>query len=230
MLKSQGAVDTNRSNAAVAVSGFRVPGAQNPGTFGTAGTDAFIGLSLVVSRAIVVSDDFDRADEVLSVSANWDTPTGVSDWNIVSNTVRDTTGGAVDNAARWTAPLGNDHFAQADCTLGTAYSGVEIVARAADTSTFASGYAFFWNTDTGGTYGIWNYATATMVGVTVTGVGTTGTRNLRFEAIGSSLIGYVDGVEVINRTDSSQTGRYVGLVGGFDGTTPIIDNFRAGSL
>ena len=177
---------------------------------------------------VVATDDFNRANETLQTSSNWATPTGTGTWNIVSNAVQATSTG--DKEGRWTTPMGTgDHWAEMDLQISSG-GGAELVVRADDTSTNATGYTGFWNEAAGGTYGLWDQWSDTQLGSSVTGVGISGTRKMRLEVIGSTLTLYVDGVEEVSVGTAAHTSsQYVGFQGGYSTVTPTIDNFSAGN-
>lgn len=172
-----------------------------------------------------VSDDFNRANGALG--ANWTTITAADAApTIVSNAVVGGTGISTwGDGALWTAnSLTNDQYAQVDATY-SAITDAEVLLRANTAGT--QGYILAWE---GATVTIYEMPTNAVL-VTDPGTNpTSGTHTLRFEAEGTALRGYIDGVLVVSTTDATWSAGSAGI--GFfrpsAGTGYTIDNFEAG--
>jgi Fibronectin type III domain len=182
-----------------------------------AGTD-------VNTRAV---DNFDRPNEVLNVSAIWDSSGGYPSPSIVSNKVQAST---TDQGCYCVGySFADDQWVEFDVSLTgtTGYGGAAAWLRRTADNAF---YAVEWHNGSSGTI-ILNRVTPgagwETIGTAVTSAGLTG--KLRFEVVGSQLTVYKDGVEVITQTDTTHsTGRPGFHVFYQTGTPVTIDNFKAG--
>jgi hypothetical protein len=176
-----------------------------------------------------VFDDFNRANGGLG--ANWSTFGGATTMpQIVSNAV--VAGQDVpDVAAYWAADdFEDDQYAEADFTMSGS-SAKLLMLSLRYTTDWAGGYDFEWHSDSGGRYRITDWPSGDILDE-VTGVGDTGTRHIRAEAVGTELVMYVDDAEVCRATDATHTGGVIGIqVYRFDaGATASLDNFAAGPV
>jgi hypothetical protein len=177
---------------------------------------------IVEISSLVAADNFNRPDG--AVGSDWTPDQGTL--AIASNALTHTSAGT-DSLTRYTAAsFADDQEAQIDITLGASLCDGGVYVRSGGATT---GYIFVWLFTGGGTYALYkNGNTFTSIGSNVTGVGTTGTRRLRIEAIGTTINCYVNDVLQITVTDSSHTSGSPGLTGWVSGgTTPILDNFTA---
>lgn len=188
---------------------------------GLAASQMFVEIS---ERTIVATDDFNRANG--AVGSNWTAALNESISLIASNVLQGDA--STGNTSYWSADtFDNDQWAEADATLGTVYSEVHVDVR----SSGSGRYMFAWTTDASGTYDIiyYNGSTFTSIATAKTGVGTTGTRKLRVEVVGTTITGYVDGVEQVTATNSGLTSGSPGLGQYRDNNTGgTLDNFSAG--
>jgi hypothetical protein len=200
---------------------------------GTGGIYTSAGAAIVIRKApnIVAADDFTRANG--GFGSNWSTATFFAANNpIIASNVATTSAGPQDAISLCTGfgALPADQFCEVSATLGNGACAVGVLVRGKVAT--ASGYEGSWTDASGGTYQIYSYSTLTVLG-TVTGVGITGTRKLRLEAVGSTITLYVDGIRQISltNTDTSGSGNdtYPALwVATTSGTVVTADNFVAG--
>ena len=171
------------------------------------------------------SDDFNRSNEDVDADADWTTGSSGTTCVLVSNTVQGDTDatGHENHVSSWSGDTA-DYRSTADASLGSSYSEVSVWGRAAAT---AAGYALFWNTNSGGSYELYDINGDLELDST-TGVGTTGTRSLSIVCEGTTITGYVDDVEQVTATDSVTATGDPGIGNYYDGgTTATIDNFVA---
>lgn len=174
----------------------------------------------------VVTDNFNRANGALG--ANWTEITAADAApTISSNTAIGGTGLSTwGDGSLWTAnSFTNDQYAEFDATYA-AVGDVEVLLRGNVAGT--QGYLLVWNgTDV-------SILELPGLGTLDTDAGnpTSGTHNLRFEAEGTALRGYVDNVQVVSTTDATWTSGSPGIIfyRGTAGTGGSIDNFEAGNL
>lgn len=175
-----------------------------------------------------LTDNFNRANGGLG--ANWTTSPGLTAPTIAGNLVTGPTDNTVYGAYRSAGSFSDDQYAELYATLGGTNSECGPSVRqsaAANTSYFA-----VWSTATGGTYALVRVVAGTYTTLSsVTGVGTTGTRKLRIEARGSTLVMHVNDVAVLAANDATiTTGRPAFYQFRDVGATTNIDNFDAGDL
>lgn len=181
---------------------------------------------------VLATDDFNRADGTLG--SNWTTPSGGAvDPVIVSNVVTASTT-ATDYNSMWTADtVDNDQWVEADLTLGTIGTTSEASVNLRGAAASWNGYYASWDNTSSGRYRIIKAAGGSFSNVLTssTGHGTTGTRTVRLEVVGTVLTMYVDDVEVLSHDDS--TSPYTSGAPGFQlyrngGSGLTLDNFSAG--
>lgn len=176
----------------------------------------------------IATDAFTRSNG--GVGANYSTPTGTTEVQVVSNTAQGPTD-ATTYVSSWSADtFDNDQWAEADVTLGGTSSEGAVYVRLATGGAF-TGYGFIWDTAASGTYRIVEVTAGSEanIGSTSTGVGTTGTKTLRLEVVGTALTAYVDGVEVLTTTDATITAGEPGIgMYRSSGATATLDDFSAG--
>jgi hypothetical protein len=172
------------------------------------------------------TDDFNRANEALSASANWSIVAGANDANIVSNAVSYTSGQLGLRGGVYTgASFGDDQWAEVDVSPPSSETsqGGGVIVR--------SGYYATWTGDTGGRYRIGRIGGTILA--TLNGVGITGTRRIRLEAVGSHLAMYADNTLVLEVDDNeTATGGSPGvLVSPIDFSDyGVVDNFTGGDV
>ena len=86
------------------------------------------------------SDNFNRADEQLDASADWETPSNVSEFSIVSNKVNGT-GDALARVATATEAFGDDQ--EAECVISALGVG-DFAGPAVRLDADGDGYAIDW--------------------------------------------------------------------------------------
>jgi hypothetical protein len=178
------------------------------------------------SENVVATDNFNRANGGLG--SNWVNVSGDLAGQIVSNQLVFGGSGAGDEygVIRWAGAgtFDDDQWCEVTFTL----DGTNLAAGVTVRETGSNRYEFNWRYDDGGKYQI--VVSGFEIAV-VTGVGSTGTRTLRLEAVGTRITGYVNGVQVLSVTnDWLATGADVGLTGNayYSSSTVIGDNFSAG--
>lgn len=200
-------------------------------TISGSGFGATEGTARVYVQKTVASDSFTRANETLTADANWSTQTGATSPELVSNHL-EASGTSVSNTAQWVTDPTNDQYAEADVTISGSTNGYCGVAVRLQSGAFTC-YVGVWDATGGGTYRIEEVTDGgyTSLNSSAGSQGTTGTKRLRLEAIGTSLKLYVDGVEEVSTTDASNTAGGIGpLVYYEGGTQPQVDNFAAGDI
>lgn len=168
----------------------------------------------------VVTDDFNRADGALG--SNWATPTNFNAPTIISNVVRSSTG---ISAAYWSAnTFTDDQYAKV--TLGTTISGYHgcTVRMSGD----GDGYALIpisttnmriYRLDDGVRTSIASATITTPVGL-----------DIELRVSGTTLTGYIEGVQVITVTDATYTSGSPGLYTDSISASVTLDNFEGGNL
>ena len=179
-----------------------------------------------LSGPLLVTDDFNRADNT-SLGSNW-TETGnvTASLSISGNSIVHNNSGTHSCEGHWTAATFNaNHWSEADCTATGTAREVWVAVR----QTGRSYYAGVW--DTNGDYRIYysNAGAWTSLALNAGVAGTTGTKTLRMEAVGTKLTLYANGVEVLTTTHATLTSGSPGI-GIWGGSGPSIDNFRAGDV
>ena len=163
-----------------------------------------IAVTCAANSSSVVSDNFNRADGGLG--GNWTTVAGTAAPEIVSNTLRAGTGGAL-NSAYWSAStFGADQFAQASLpnSSGTQY-GPGIAVRLSGTK----GY-FLWYGNSPGTVSLWRMDGSSSSSWTQLAQSAPRTMSpssdvWMIQAVGSTISGYQNGNLVVQATDTKIT-------------------------
>ncbi|WP_417511461.1 hypothetical protein [Methylophaga sp.] len=180
----------------------------------------------------VFSDNFDRSNQVLSTSPNWENREDVG-LDVVSNQVRnDVTSVPRSNYA--TAILSNDQYAK--CTVIS--SGDNVIAyalvRVADDSVSFYGARFSINTNTGeGVIQLQKYlsGTPTLIGSPVALTELTDTNIIEIRATGTTIETYVNGEIKTIDTDSDLTSGFAGIrIFRAPGSTARQDDFSCGDI
>ncbi len=169
-----------------------------------------------------VTDDFNRANEELEVSGNWDV-SDTTDFTVVSNQL-DVSPGGTSRTAHWSADtFGPNMFVQADYVTAGAQD-VGVILRFDGTNHDN----LYMARDNGANYDIAKYVAAVFTRLGTGGDGTTGL--FRFEADGSTLTLHVDSVQEVQVTDTALTGAgFAGFIGD-SGDGGVWDDFKAGEL
>lgn len=180
------------------------------------------------SVPIVISDDFDRANSSNLGADYWEA--GGGNVSITSNRIAGA-GSGPDYAFHHTA-LTNDHYVEWDVITG---AGMSFMLRvnpdngAPSTAGFDA-YEWFWTTASGGTWTLRKWINgAVSVISTFTGKSTPNGTRMRFEAIGTALNVFRDGVSQVATTDASiANGQRIGVR--LDNSGLVLDNMAAGSI
>lgn len=176
-----------------------------------------------------VSDDFNRADEALAVSANWNDIVifgGDSTFSIVSNVAL--AQGTSTAFGEWNANFGTAQWAQANASgINNAQAG--LILRCSDPSNNL--YMGYWR----GGNDAWRIAKTVSASFSVLAEDTGGPASLSsnvlyFVANGSTLTLRVDGVQKLQTTDTSITNLRIGIMGLRDSSTGSLDNFQGGDI
>lgn len=152
--------------------------------------------------------------------------------SVVSNHVEAPSGGVVYYVAHNTACATQTQFAQVLATPNgtTSYNELTLLVRASTAD--ASCYQLSLVVENGAyRFDMWRNNADGSGSLIATAATTSGAKTIRLEAIGSSIKGYANGVEVVSATDSAVTGTRVGF--GFyrdSAATGQIDDFAGGDL
>ncbi len=174
---------------------------------------------------MVVTDDFNRADENLEASANWTASTAAM-YKVVSNQLDIIGAASARRSAHWSADgFGPDCYTQADyVTFAPANDyGITLRHDGADPAT-GNLYAARDND---------NFEIIKIVAGSFTTLATGDAATLgtwRLEAVGSILTLFVDGVQKVQVTDTSLTDAGFNGFFGFGTDGGVWDNFEAGPL
>ena len=174
--------------------------------------------------AAFFSDDFNRANEDLSASSDWEAALG--DMDIVSNEVVSV--GTAGNSYRCVgSTLANDQYAQATITYGSVLtSGPGVSCRySASAETY---YHFRWS-QSGNQYQLFRVDAGSFTSIDTAAGATPTAAVFRIEANGSTIRGLVDGVEKCSATDTTITsGPYAGIRSFKEDN--VFDDFSMGDL
>ncbi len=157
--------------------------------------------------AVLVTDDFNRADEDIQDSANWDIVAASNQFSIVSNVLNVIGTTNFRHTAWWSADsFGPDCYAEFEnLVVPTSASGVGPMVRYDGVNLNSTGNAYFGRADASGPeYDIFKVVTGSSTQLATGGTPVTGT--YRFEADGSTLTLFVDTVQELQTTDTSITG------------------------
>jgi hypothetical protein len=212
-------------------------GTFDPGTatFDTTSSCTLGLLIIPTATNEIATDDFNRADETLTASANWTVAPSQTSPELVSNEVVTAAAKSVEYVAYHVGTFADDQWAEADMRIGGDFSQARLVLRCSTSAvtryeaivdTFSTGrYLFYKNVaGVGSVIGSWSTPGGLVDGPMV---------RYRFEVVGSTLTLYADGVEILTETDtditSGQPGLAVYYAAGIGAeTTPHIDNWSAG--
>ncbi|KKK63105.1 hypothetical protein LCGC14_2997670, partial [marine sediment metagenome] len=180
-------------------------------------------------RNLIVTDDFNRADEALEASASWSV-SDVGPFDIVTNQlVNDSTSGR--QTAWWDDDtFGPNMYTQAECVAFAALHGLIARHNGEDPDTTGTMYQFR-NTNVASDWTLEKIVSGSATLLANTGSRANGTH--RLEVDGSNLVGRNNGAQVISATDTAIT---VAGFGGFFGSTfqtgdpSTWDDFEASDL
>lgn len=176
-----------------------------------------------------VSDDFNRANQALAVSANWNDIAifgGDSTFSIVSNVAL--AQGTSTAFGEWNANFGINQWAQANASgINNAQAG--LILRCSDPSN--NMYLGYWR----GGNDAWRIGKTVAASFSVLSEDTGGPASISgvsmlFTANGSTLTLWVDGVQKLQTTDTSITDLRIGIMGWRDSSTGSLDNFQGGDI
>ena len=152
------------------------------------------------ASATTVSDNFDRADGALG--SNWTTVSGTGAPQIVSNTLRVRTAGALSSAYWSASTFSSDQFAQASLpnSSGTQY-GPGIAVRLSG----SKGY-FLWYGNSSNTVSLWRMdssSSETLLKQSASLTVSPSSDVWKIQAVGSTISGYQNGKLVVQATDAN---------------------------
>ena len=152
------------------------------------------------ASATTVSDNFDRADGALG--SNWTTVSGTGAPQIVSNTLRVGTAGALSSAYWSASTFSSDQFAQASLpnSSGTQY-GPGIAVRLSG----SKGY-FLWYGNSSNTVSLWRMdssSSGTLLKQSASLTVSPSSDVWKIQAVGSTISGYQNGKLVVQATDAN---------------------------
>lgn len=176
----------------------------------------------------IITDDFNRANGGLG--ANWNTPGTYSAPLIDGNNVDGSTASVIYLANYIGTTFGPDQYGQVDVT---AVAGARGGCHVRDDGNGLYDYFCEWSGDASGTYAISKLVNGSgSVLTSTTGVGFTGTRELKLKVVGRVLTMYVNGAQVLTHTDNTSP-ILSGRPGIWSFTTTsgvIFDDFEASTI
>ena len=175
--------------------------ANGSGTVGSAGVTN-VAVTCTANAAGSASDNFDRADGALG--SNWTTVSGTGAPQIVSNTLRVRTAGALSSAYWSASTFSSDQFAQASLpnSSGTQY-GPGIAVRLSG----SKGY-FLWYGNSSNTVSLWRMdssSSETLLKQSASLTVSPSSDVWKIQAVGSTISGYQNGKLVVQATDANIT-------------------------
>ena len=173
--------------------------ANGSGTVGSAGVTN-VAVTCTANAAGSASDNFDRADGALG--SNWTTVSGTGAPQIVSNTLRVRTAGALSSAYWSASTFSSDQFAQASLpnSSGTQY-GPGIAVRLSG----SKGY-FLWYGNSSNTVSLWRMdssSSETLLKQSASLTVSPSSDVWKIQAVGSTISGYQNGKLVVQATDAN---------------------------
>jgi pectate lyase len=180
----------------------------------------------------VFTDDFNRADQSVSVSANWGSITSMSSLSIVSNTVSNAGTNTTRGNRVVTGTWPDNQYAQLVVLAVNEGSGSRVANVGVRAASAAQSWYHFGLNPSG-----WVLIRRD-AGISTTLASSEFTVSLphtiRIEAVGSSIRGYIDGVLVANATDSTYPSgnpvMYIFRSSSSIQEDVILDDFEAGTL
>ena len=173
--------------------------ANGSGTVGSAGVTN-VAVTCTANAAGSASDNFDRANGALG--SNWTTVSGTGAPQIVSNTLRVRTAGALSSAYWSASTFSSDQFAQASLpnSSGTQY-GPGIAVRLSG----SKGY-FLWYGNSSNTVSLWRMDSSsswTLLKQSASLTVSPSSDVWKIQAAGSTISGYQNGKLVVQATDTN---------------------------